>query len=63
MPPGVRIMQERGTALSFRYEETSAGGRVRITTSDAEAKDAVHEFLTYQIREHRTGDSLVPSNE
>jgi hypothetical protein len=60
MPPGVRTMKERATALAFRYEETPTGGRVRIITSDATAKDAVHEFLTYQIREHRTGDSLVP---
>ena len=58
VPPGVRTMQERRTVLSFRYEETPAGGRVRITTSDAKTKAAVHEFLTYQIREHRTGDAL-----
>jgi hypothetical protein len=60
MPPGAQRMQARGAALAFRYEETPTGGRVRITTSDAKAKDAVHEFLAYQIREHRTGDSLAP---
>jgi hypothetical protein len=61
VPPGVRTMQERRTALTFRYEDAPAGGRVRITTSDAKAKDAVHEFLAYQIREHRTSDSLAPN--
>src|ERR1044071_1717178 len=31
-----------------------AGARVRITTSDAKALDAVHRFLEFQIREHHT---------
>ena len=59
MPPGVRTMQERKSALTFRYEDLQAGGRVRITASDAEATSAVHEFLRYQIREHATGDPLT----
>jgi hypothetical protein len=33
--------------------------RGRITASDAQATDAVHEFLRYQIREHATGDPLT----
>jgi hypothetical protein len=57
-PPGVKSMQERKTNLRFTYEETAAGGRVRISTTDATARNAVHEFLRYQIREHSTGDSL-----
>jgi hypothetical protein len=58
-PPGVQTMQERKEALTFQYEETAAGGRVRITSSDSKATDAVHEFLRYQIREHATGDPLT----
>jgi hypothetical protein len=56
MPPGVRTMQERRNALVFRYEDTPRGARVRITTADVIALEAVHEFLRYQIREHATGD-------
>jgi hypothetical protein len=56
LPPGVRTMQDRRNALTFKYEELPGGGRVRITASDAKATDAVHEFLRYQIREHATGD-------
>jgi hypothetical protein len=59
MPPGVRTMQERRNALTFQYEDTPAGARVRITASDAKATWAVHEFLRYQIREHATGDALT----
>jgi hypothetical protein len=59
VPPGVRTMQERSNALAFQYEDTPAGARVRITTSDVIAIQAVHEFLRYQIREHATGDPLT----
>ena len=54
--PGVRTMQERRASIAYAYEDTPEGGRVRISTSDGEARDAVHAFLRYQIREHATGD-------
>ncbi|PYR73529.1 MAG: hypothetical protein DMF86_20265 [Acidobacteria bacterium] len=37
-------------------------GRVRITTKDARALEAVHAFLRYQIKEHRTGDPMAAGN-
>ncbi|OLC83613.1 MAG: hypothetical protein AUH72_03915 [Acidobacteria bacterium 13_1_40CM_4_65_8] len=51
VPPGVTTMQQRKNAMTFKYEETPEGGRVKITTSDPKAKRALHEFLRYQIRE------------
>ena len=59
LPPGVRAMQEGRSALTFTYEELAAGARVLIVASNARAIDAVHEFLRYQIREHKTGDRLA----
>jgi hypothetical protein len=61
LPPGVRTMQERRSALTFTYQELAIGGRVLIAASDANVTDAVHEFLKYQIREHATGDPLTIS--
>ena len=58
VPPGVPLMQKNRRAISYRYEDVPAGGVVRIKTADAPALKAVHEFLRYQITEHRTGDSL-----
>jgi hypothetical protein len=58
VPPGVPTMQRLRPALAFSYEATSSGGRVRIRSSESEAVSAVHDFLRFQIREHRTGDSL-----
>jgi hypothetical protein len=59
-PPGAAMLKERRARLNYRYEEIPAGGRLAITTSDAEALSALHAFLTFQINEHKTGDSLVP---
>ncbi len=57
LPPGAAAMRDRRSAIAYSYEETSGGGRVRVTTKDAAARAAIHEFLRYQIREHGTGDS------
>jgi hypothetical protein len=57
-PPGVPVMQELKAAIDYRFEPTENGGRVRITTADGRALDAVHEFLRFQIEDHQTGDPL-----
>jgi hypothetical protein len=59
MPPGVPALQRLKSRVTYTFEETPRGGRVRITTDAAEALAAVHEFLQYQIREHHTGDPTV----
>jgi hypothetical protein len=56
IPPGVPTMKGKKSRIEWRFEETPAGGRVRITTKDAEALAAIHEFLRFQIEDHRTGD-------
>ena len=57
IPPGVPTMKRKKTDIEWKVEETPAGARVRITTKDAEALAAVHDFLRFQIEDHRTGDS------
>lgn len=57
VPPGVETMKQQKTAISYKYEETEHGGRVRITTSSAQALTAIHEFLRFQIQEHQTSDT------
>jgi hypothetical protein len=59
-PPGVATLQRRADRVRYTFEPTPVGGRVRIVTDDAEALDALHAFLRYQIREHRTGDATEP---
>lgn len=57
--PGVQAMKTQGGAVSFTFEESDRGGHVRITGSSPEAIAAVHEFLRFQITDHKTGDPLV----
>ena len=57
--PGTKIMAERKAAIRFQYVETPTGGRVNIVTTDGSALAGVHEFLRYQIAEHKTGDQTT----
>ena len=56
VPPGVPAMKSKGANIAYVFEPIPNGGRVRIKTTDAEALRAVHQFLTFQIDDHRTGD-------
>jgi|ERR1700751_3275761 len=57
VPPGVPVMKERKDKVSYSYQSVATGARVVITTGDPKALEAIHEYLRYQIREHKTGDS------
>jgi len=57
-PPGVPQMKSLIRDIQFEYQERPAGGIVKISTENAEALTAVHDFLNFQIREHRTGDAV-----
>jgi len=56
VPPGVPTMKEKHDAITYTFQPTDRGGQVRITTHDPGALNAVHEFLNFQIVDHRTGD-------
>ena len=58
--PGTDGMARLRDRISYTYEDVPNGGRVRITTRHARALAAVHDFLRYQITDHKTGDSLNP---
>lgn len=56
VPPGTDAMRRLKSEITYAYEETDAGARVRISTKNAEALAAVHAFLRFQIEDHGTGD-------
>jgi hypothetical protein len=56
VPPGVEVMKERRSAIRYSYAPSANGGAVRISTPDAGALQAIHEFLRFQIRDHGTDD-------
>lgn len=57
-PPGVETMKKLKDQILYKYEPSENGGRVAISSANAEAVRALHEFLKFQITEHKTGDAL-----
>src|SRR6186997_3079813 len=55
--PGTADMTRLKDRITYQYEETPDGGRVRIVTRDAAALAAVHAFLHFQMEDHQTADS------
>ena len=61
--PGVPVLKELGARVTYTWEELDRGARVRFQTADTRGIAAVHEFMRFQIEDHRTGDPthVVPS--
>jgi hypothetical protein len=60
-PPGVPEMKRAGAAIAYKYEPLPRGGRVVLRTDKHLA--AVHDFLRFQITDHKTGDPLDVTEE
>ena len=58
-PPGVEVMIRLNADIAYGVERLPAGARVRITTANPAALEAVHAFLRFQITDHKTGDPLT----
>jgi len=56
MPPGATAMKQAGAKITYAYDDTPKGARVVLRTDDKEALAAIHDFLRFQIQDHRTGD-------
>lgn len=52
--PGTSVMNARRAVITYSAGDTPRGAYVRITTRDPDALHAIHEFLAFQRREHRT---------
>jgi len=50
-------MEEKHNAITYIFTPIQRGAVVRITTHDPDALKAIHEFLKFQIKDHRTDDS------
>lgn len=59
LPTGAETMKRLRTSIVYHWEATDRGARVLILTRDRTARDAVHEFLRFQIEDHRTGDPVT----
>jgi hypothetical protein len=59
IPPGIETMKRLKTEITYHAEDTACGAQVRITTENSEALTAIHDFLRFQIEDHRTNDPLA----
>lgn len=57
VPPGLETMKKMRDQIQYSAEATECGAQVRIATKNSEVIKAIHDFLRFQIIEHRTGDS------
>lgn len=58
VPPGATTMKLMKTKIQYTHEEMPSGGTVRLKSDDPIALASIHDFLRFQINEHRTKDSL-----
>ena len=58
-PPGVPTLEKLKAEVKYDFAATKLGGTVQIKTTNKEALKAVHEFLRFQISDHKTGDALT----
>jgi hypothetical protein len=53
--PGTAAMTRLKAEITYAPEDLPGGGQVLISTRNAEAISAIHEFLAFQRMDHRTG--------
>lgn len=63
VPPGVPALRKLKDAVTYSYEPIERGARVTLSAKGTEAIAAVHEFLKFQIEDHRTGDSTAVTKD
>lgn len=56
VPPGVPAMKKLAAEINYVYEPMRSGARVVVRSENSEAVAAIHDFLKFQIKDHRTGD-------
>ncbi len=59
-PAGVPEMKKLSSEITYQFKETDRGGKVIVSSSSPKAIQAIHDFLIFQIREHKTGDPVAP---
>jgi hypothetical protein len=57
-PPGVAAMKQGDDRVTYLFEEIERGGVVRIAAASPALRNAVHDFLRFQIKDHKTGDPV-----
>jgi hypothetical protein len=62
-PPGAPTMKRLHGQITYKIKDTKAGASLRIRTEDGEAFKSIHQFLRFQIADHKTGDHTDITND
>jgi hypothetical protein len=54
--PGTATMTQLKDQIHWELHETPRGAQLKITADNKPALEAIHQFLRFQIEDHRTGD-------
>jgi hypothetical protein len=54
--PGTAVMSQLQGQLHWQLQETARGAKIIVSADSKPALDAVHDFLRFQITDHKTGD-------
>jgi len=57
IPDGLATMKKMRNDITFYSTETDSGAVLRMFSVNDQARQAVHDFMKFQISEHKTGDS------
>jgi hypothetical protein len=57
-PPGSETMKQLKNEIGYEFRETERGASIKISSTNPQAIEAIHEFLKFQVTEHKTGDPL-----
>lgn len=60
--PGTAVMAAKRNVIAYVVRDLPRGAEVRITTTDARAVAAVHEFIAFQRSDHRAGGAGDPDH-
>jgi hypothetical protein len=58
--PGTAAMKQMKDQLHWEVVDTPRGAKLVITADNKPALDALHQFLKFQIEDHKTGDCPMP---
>ena len=53
--PGTKEMAAKRSVIQYVYGDLPQGGQIRLTTLDAGALRAIHEFMAFQRMDHKAG--------
>jgi len=48
--------------ITYNTQATEKGAQVKIVSTNPKAVSAIHQFLTFQIKDHQTGDTTEVSH-